>query len=189
VIGKEDVANIKEQAASGRGLWFGLDLPGYPDDAAGRAKHPAREWLPSDAHVTLCHFGKGRPPEEVERICEVAQRVGEVMPFPLTAEVTGVGKFWRRYGEGVPILLVNSAKLFQMRATIMSWLDANDVDFRDSYGFIPHVTLRPAAFCDILHTQYSSTSKYPGRTLENAIGFDVHFPAMQIVCGDVRVSV
>lgn len=185
-IPQEDIVQIVEESAKGRGLWVGLYLPPYPNDPAGRSKHPLVEWLPNDAHLTLLHLGKGRKAFEVINICEALNDALEKWwSGPLSAVLTGVGMFWR--ADPTLVALVDSAEIIALRTILTNNLNSRMISWSDHFGFIPHITLMKSGnVFDLLNTKCSSTSKYAGKTMANCPNLPVHFPDIRIICGDVK---
>lgn len=117
-----------------RGLWVGLPIPKLPES------NMITQYMPSDAHVTLLHLGKTDSRDKVDRAFWAITNECKA-PGSRSAEITGVGWFWRNVNQPVPVALVNSAFLFEVRARICVALDSAKIEYDKRFGFIPHVTL------------------------------------------------
>lgn len=184
-----DIDRIKHFSAESRGLWLGLFVPEYPNDPAGRAKHPLREWLSSDAHLTLLHLGKRRTGDDIETLCRILPEIWRPWSTPpvrdhvagISAELTGAGWFWRR-NEPTLVALVNSRDVFRLRSKVCQALADHEVFTSDGFGFIPHVTLG----------NENSIAGGPRRLAEElgkAPPLPFMFPALHVVCGEAKVVV
>lgn len=173
-----NLETIRKFAAEGRGLWVGLFIPTvFPT-----VKHPVAEFLPDDAHVTLLHLGKQRSITEVTFLADAVAEVWRYDSRPLDLELTGIGWFYRRRKHH-PVGLVNSPRLFAMRAALIENLRQRGMAVQDQYGFIPHVSLRTDFEGDIptvLAQRLGPTSVYNTR-------FEI--PLVHIICGDGKMSV
>lgn len=127
-----------------RGLWIGLAFPNR--FAFGR--HPLHAMMSEDAHVTLAHLGRTNNASAVGTVFSTLRSLDYSKFFPLGAELTGIGVFWRRYGQ-TNVALVNSAALFELRTLICKNLDDRAIHYDKRYGFIPHVTLTEAPRPDV----------------------------------------
>lgn len=192
MITEEDTASLLAQAAAGRGLWIGAFLPTYPRDVWNQRKHPLRYWMPDDAHVTLVHLGKKVTDQTVLMAVNATHRTQKKHfgPDGINLELTGVGWFWRRdyknprqSSSQTPVALVNSAKLCDVRYTLIEELRALGCHYSDRYGFVPHVTLNNGPIADLPLT-VAETS-----TMVTAPPLDVPCYTVTVVCGDVRVNV
>lgn len=174
-ITEEQVRQLSEQARQGRGLWVGLFMPA---DGSLRS-HGMSLYMPEDAHVTLLHLGKDRTAEDVEILCEAVEIAWSCLSETdhqrsLSAELTGIGMFWRRYAP-TPVGLVNSAQMFALRATLIGLLGDKNVAPNDAFGFIPHVTLKDFSF--------ESSSYHSWKSVR------FNFPMITVVCGNVKASI
>lgn len=171
MIGKEDVALVRNQVEKGRGLWLGLFV-----NPSQMQEHPFYPMLPEDAHITLAHLGKRFPSEGVEELCRALDRLSSwgwnFERSEMPAEITGFGKLWRASGSHTQILLVNSAQVCTLRAQLLTVLADLGHVLDDAYGFIPHLTVRPSAF--------SSNAVRSQR---------VTFKTLHLVCGEAKVAV
>jgi 2'-5' RNA ligase len=123
-----------------RGLWIGLALP---KEWSVFGDHPLSKLMTDDAHITLAHLGRTNIESRVQRVLGVVHDVAQEL-FPLGAEVTGIGLFWRNRGKHTPVALVNSAALFNLRTIICRSLEDRTIPYDIRFGFIPHVTLKEA---------------------------------------------
>lgn len=139
MLSSEIVNKLKTNAAAGRGFYTML-RPVWDE----RLRHPLRDLMDGTQHVTLLHLGKTLSANDAERACEVLNNWNWTDEI-IRAEMTGAGWFWRWKQPNALVALINSAKLFSLRATLMERLRENDVPVTDRYGYIPHVTLRPDA--------------------------------------------
>lgn len=163
------IEDLKKSVLKGRGLWVGLFLPQYPT-----IKHRIAEHLQEAPHVTLLHLGKDRDEDDVSTLCEAVELIWHLDPRPLSIELTGVGWFWRRR-EPTMIAMVNSARLFALRSTLISLLVNRDVLPNDSFGFIPHVTL------DTINPEMAA------RSFRDGPACTIEIPSITVVCGDDSV--
>lgn len=147
MLNAEIVEKLKVQAESGRGFWLGLK----PRVDLAKAHHPAVELMGPEAHVTLLHLGKSMSGRDVEVVCSVMDHdISRHFAKPLKAEITGAGWFWR-WERNLPVLLVNSGPLLQLRIDVMDALRQHEdsVEISDRYGFIPHITIPQATSTQI----------------------------------------
>jgi 2'-5' RNA ligase len=166
-----DVELLKREVNKGRGLWVGLML------TPGPRIHEIQEFLPDDPHITLLHLGKNRSVIEVEAIVDIVTEVeANYFLAPMKCDITGAGWFFRKEYPCL-VALVNSPELVSMRANLINRLRENDVQVWDSFGFIPHVTLKNLGIADL-------TIK-----LGRAKQLPIYFPTLHIVCGDVKMAV
>lgn len=168
MISKDDVEKLHTFAAAGRGLWIGLLV--NHEQVKG---HPFDVLMPEDAHVTLAHLGKRCTPEQVDLVCSWMNTMEIDRPWPrvLKAQLTGHGRLWRYSGEATPVALVNSAALCDMRSYLARVME-DLVDYKDKYGFIPHVTV-----------------KKNGMNCNTLRPLDISFDNLYLVCGEAKVPV
>lgn len=187
MITEEDVNQLQTNISQGRGLWVGLFTRQHPDDEVGRAKHPLVNWMKADAHVTLLHLGKSTDRSARDLLGQVVL-AASVLKFPMQAEITGVGCFWRRNSQTL-IALVNSAGVCEARNVISLALTRHGFYRDDRYGFIPHITLNDGSPVALLSTPYSATSTNSGHTMATAQSVPIVFPDLHVVCGDARIKI
>lgn len=166
-----DIELLKREVNKGRGLWIGLMMP------PGPRSHEVEEFLPEHPHVTVLHLGKNRSMEDVDTIVEVAQQVeANYFLAPMKCDITGAGWFFRKEYPTL-VALVNSPELVSMRNTLMLLLRKSDVQIWDSFGFIPHVTLKNLGITELTMKLFRAKS------------LPIYFPTLHIVCGDVNLAV
>lgn len=186
------VQAVCEQTKEGRGLWAGVFLKEYPNDTIGQKKHPLRSYMPEKPHLTLAHFGKNNSPERAVAIYNaLSLATVEVLGGrDFEMEITGIALFWRRDAP-LPVALVNSSLLFDLRASFLAHLWIADVGYDDRYGFIPHLTLNTTglSYETVFSERGSSTGSYADRTIANAGAIKVATHGRpRLVCGDAWVS-
>lgn len=130
------IEKLIEQCGKNRGLWLGL----YCTVQGEYPGHPLTDVLPKDPHLTLAHFGKSNDAKTVYDVVHSAI-AAKYNTFPLhNVEISGSGHFW--HGKrATPVVLINSADLFNLRADLLAELFRRRVRYDDRYGFIPHITL------------------------------------------------
>lgn len=175
MITDKQMEDLYDSAMAGRGLWVGLFTETKPTPALN-------PWWPEDAHITLAHLGKSS-----ENAYLIGDLVGLILNLGMKefmAEVTGVGMFWRK----IPTLvaLVNSGPLVSVRSSLLAAM-GKKVPFSDKYGFIPHITLKPNG--GIFQLLVEPDPYQEGVSVSNCKSFQVRFPAISVVCGDVVVPV
>lgn len=161
---------LRDTLEDGRALWIGLFL-----DLQTFHQHPLRGWLPGAeqgddaAHVTVLYLGKRLTSEQLD---QTAAQFLNLTP-PTSVEITGFGHFWRRE-EPHPVLLVNTPAGVEYRNLLRRYLTVVD----DTYGWIPHITLRKTHE----HDAWRTTGELHNQP---SVRCDVR---ARLVCGDAWVS-
>ena len=176
---RDGIAHLQAEVRKGGGLWVGLHLQlKHPDHP--QPPHVLLPWLPEDAHLTVLHLGRNRTVQAVESLVRAVEDISHRGLVPDVAEITGVGWFWRRQDPCL-VALLNSARIFQLRAALVRELtEEHGIRIDDTFGFIPHVTLRSG-------NQPSISPSYLAGEMSRAPAIGVHLAPLAIVCREATI--
>lgn len=157
----ENLDQIMDAAAKGRGLWVGAFVEGAAE--------------PSTLHLTLAHLGKRKDRARAASAADACWHLAAGWPSgPVEAATWGQARL-DQYAGCVTALLISSNVLHVLHDVLISALVDRDLIPDNSFDFHPHLTVSRHDADAVIELRRHARQKFT-------------FPTISLVCGDGRAD-